>query len=66
MAQSYVGKPPISKGIGRGIRRFVIAAVALHASGCQPQALHDATAGCGLARLLAMGCETSLSFNRWA
>jgi hypothetical protein len=62
MAQSYVGKPPISKGIGRGIRRFVIVAFALHASGCQPQA----AAGCGLARLLAMGCETSLSFNRWA
>jgi hypothetical protein len=38
MAQSYVGKPPISKGIGRGIRRFVIVAFALHASGCQPQA----------------------------
>jgi hypothetical protein len=37
MAQSYVGKRPISKGIGRGIRRFVIVAFALHASERQPQ-----------------------------
>jgi len=27
MAQSYVGKPPISKGIGGIIRRFVLAPV---------------------------------------
>jgi len=38
VAQSYVGKRPISKGIGRGIRRFVIVAFALPASGRQPQA----------------------------
>jgi hypothetical protein len=38
MAQSYVGKRPISKGIGRGIRRFGIVAFALHTSRCQPQA----------------------------
>jgi hypothetical protein len=37
MAQSYVGKRPISKGIGRVIRRFVIVAFALHASGRRPQ-----------------------------
>jgi hypothetical protein len=37
MAQSYVGKRPISKGIGRGIRRFVIVAFQLHASGRQRQ-----------------------------
>lgn len=28
MAQSYVGKRPISKGIGRGIQRFMIGAFA--------------------------------------
>jgi hypothetical protein len=55
MAQSYVGKRPISKGIGRVIRRFVIVAFALHASGRR----HDATGGCGLARLRATGCGIS-------
>ena len=38
MAQSYVGKRPISKGIGTVIRRFVIAAFKRRVSGRRPQA----------------------------
>jgi hypothetical protein len=63
MAQSYLGKPPISKGIGRGIRRFVIVAFALHALAVSRKNLQDATEGCEPARIPATGCEASPSFN---
>ena len=33
MAQSYVGKPAISKGIGRAIRKFVAFAFSAHVLG---------------------------------
>jgi hypothetical protein len=46
MAQSYVGKRPISKGIGRGIRRFVIVLSRSPLMGVRGERLHDATEGC--------------------
>jgi hypothetical protein len=53
MAQSYVGKPPISKRIGSIIRRFVVSPVTSdvpNVSGVRPRNSID---GCGRARLLA-------------
>jgi hypothetical protein len=38
MAQSYVGKPAISKGIGRAIRKFVAFAFSAHVPGHQRRA----------------------------
>jgi hypothetical protein len=60
MAQSYVGKPPPSKGIGGVIRRFMVSPFTPmfpSVGGMRPRNLID---GCGLAPLLAEGCEPSL------
>jgi hypothetical protein len=60
MAQSYVGKPLASKGIGGIIRRFVVSRFTPMFPSASGVRSRNSIDGCGLAPLLAEGCEPSL------